>query len=145
MLKLVTAIQVELQTKMNPEDLRLTAGQYMTFVAERINFASATVLSFTNRTAMTQLELDADLVLKSQLEAATLLLIHNYFLVNMQMKTGQLVNVGEFTVTFADRKVFTEDIIKLLLPLRVQQMTNIPKAVPSRSTGTAFGWNVLQT
>lgn len=143
MLKLVTAAQVELQTKVSPEDLRLTAEQYTTFVVERIDFASATVLSFTNRAAMTQSELDADLVLKSQLAAATLLLIHNYLLVNMQMKTGQLVNVGEFTVAFADRKVFTEDIIKLLLPLRVQQMTNIPKAVP---TGTdVLGWNVLQT
>ena len=130
-LALTTASQVDKFCKVSADDLRLTAQEYSEFISKLITFASATILRYINRLTLTQAELDANAVMKAELESACLRLIQNYLLVNIQAKTSPIVNVNEFTVSFPDRKVFTDDIKKDLNAYRILKAGAVPSRMAS--------------
>lgn len=125
-LALTTATEVDKFCKVNADDLRLTEQEYTEFITKLITFASATILRYLNRKDLTQADLDADEIMKAELESACLRLIQNYLLVNTQAKTSPIVNVDEFTVSFPDRRVFTNDIRDDLKAYRILKANTIP-------------------
>lgn len=116
-----TVADVKLFAGAKAEDFGMAEADFDAFLGKLLEYAEAEMDGYLNH-SYTAEELAANPRLAAALESVAVRLVNNYLLVNLQARTSPIVTVDQFTVSFPDRRVFTDDLKEALRPYRYQKV-----------------------